>query len=78
VGECRARFLCAALLKYVVWNELENLENAYLHICHFFRALGYRFGQSIDMSVHAVENDLHLCLHFIPLVAAVGGALCVE
>lgn len=78
VGECRARLLCAALLENVVGNKLGNLENACLHTCHVFRTLGYRFGQSIDVSVHAVENDLYLCLHAKPLFAAAGAALFVE
>src|SRR5271163_3307733 len=47
VGERSARVLCAALLEYVVGYELGNLKNAGLHICHFFRTLGYRFGQAI-------------------------------
>src|SRR6266478_912336 len=63
VRECRARFLCATLLEDVVGNKLWNLENACLHARYFFHALRYRFGQSIDVPVHAVENDLYLCLH---------------
>jgi hypothetical protein len=78
VGECRARLLCAALFEDVVGNKLGNLENACLHIRHFFRTLGYRFGQSIDVPVHAVENDLYLRLHAEPFFAATGAALFVE
>ena len=63
-GSCstRATGICAdtaprfllrrALLGDVVGNKLaRNLENACLHIRHFFRTLGYRFGQSIDVPI---------------------------